>query len=911
LVKDATQKGTEFETQTAALYRSAGYDITQNYSISGSDFDLLCRKEVSPQIVVSIAVECKFKSGREKVGPLDVEKFCNKFKYAKDFGITHGVIVCNNGFTPTAHIAAQNSNISLRSSTELEDDLLGFAAKFVVAQRKYQTSDIFREYFSLEGMSHEQGDVADIEGIMLRPSNGGDLSPRRIFLLGDFGAGKTTLVNRANYNLQAQYLRDRQQKVPIVFRLNRLLVENDLRRFIENQLRSELGLDLSYETFLSLMNGGKITLFLDGLDEIESHADEEAKIFNIARLSPLFNSNCDLIITSRPTMFKSKNEMLGFFSYIERHETISSIFDNADLARVDVQSAMQKLRVIVGKSAGETLEADRLANSQVITINPLSKPTVITVLKSKTAILEKSQSMPIDDIIRELFNIYDLSDLMSRPFLLFMVIDVLRIHKIKQIVDQKTTSSAMLYSIYIESYLKRDWEKGRGRQFLTPLERRTFSQCMALSMLYKAGRLSVTLSEILPVLTRVMNERMDLDRRKELETNIQSLTSDILLCAFLRISGEEMFEFVHKSFMEYFSAEYIASVLVQSKENQIISELGYDLNQEILQFIGGLSTAFPRLNNQLISQLAFTLPSGPNVYRKNLAASLLYSNRDSNIELFNVSINSCNFRRKVISRSSFTRVQFQNCGFTEVTISDLQGSDLEFQDCKFLSAKLRDISAHFTFSMTSCERVALTNLQDNSWENVGFSDANIENCKIRLGAGVTVHQSIISDTTISLVNGNTLKNSIGESRIVNSEMVQSRDAVSLGEEIVLLKNPQIELSRCELQAVMFTYPVLHLDLWSLENMDSSSGVFLTSVSELSKEARNSAVLKPASANVNFALSPFFRLYSERGNRLLIVNLDSDESTQMLQRLIEYAETTDPVVVVRTLIDNKDWLPHKR
>jgi hypothetical protein len=97
-------KGTEFETQVAALYRSAGYDIKQNYSISGTDFDLLCEKEVAPHIKVSIVVECKFKSGRGKVGPLDVEKLSNKFKYAKDFGITHAVIICNNGFTTAAHI---------------------------------------------------------------------------------------------------------------------------------------------------------------------------------------------------------------------------------------------------------------------------------------------------------------------------------------------------------------------------------------------------------------------------------------------------------------------------------------------------------------------------------------------------------------------------------------------------------------------------------------------------------------------------------------------------------------------------------------------------------------------------------------------------------------------------------------
>src|ERR1700730_9949366 len=98
MTNGSDEKGAEFEAQVAALYRSAGYDTTQNYSISGTDFDLLCEKEVAPLIKISIVVECKFKTGKGKVGPLDVEKLSNKFRFAKDFGITHAVLVCNNGF---------------------------------------------------------------------------------------------------------------------------------------------------------------------------------------------------------------------------------------------------------------------------------------------------------------------------------------------------------------------------------------------------------------------------------------------------------------------------------------------------------------------------------------------------------------------------------------------------------------------------------------------------------------------------------------------------------------------------------------------------------------------------------------------------------------------------------------------
>jgi hypothetical protein len=211
----------------------------------------LCKKEISPHIEILIVVECKFKSGDKKVGPLDVEKLSNKFRHAKDFGITHAVIVCNNGFTPVAHVAAKPSNITLRSLTELEDDLLGFAAKFVIAQRKYQSSDIFREYFSLAGQADDGSAISDIEEFVFEALADHHSSSRRFFFMGDFGAGKTTLVDRVNYRLQERYLKNRFSKIPFVFRLNRLLVENDLRRYIENQLKSELGLDLAYETFLT------------------------------------------------------------------------------------------------------------------------------------------------------------------------------------------------------------------------------------------------------------------------------------------------------------------------------------------------------------------------------------------------------------------------------------------------------------------------------------------------------------------------------------------------------------------------------------------------------------------------------------------------------------------------------------
>jgi hypothetical protein len=55
-------------------------------------------------------------------------------------------------------------------------------------------------------------------------------------------------------------------------------------------------------------------------------------------------------------------------------------------------------------------------------------------------------------------------------------------------------------------------------------------------------------------------------------------------------------------------------------------------------------------------------------------------------------------------------------------------------------------------------------------------------------------------------------------------------------------------------------------------------------------------------------APFFRIYVEQGNKILIVNLDSDESTQVLRKFIEFAGTTDPIAVVKALEAHKDWKP---
>jgi Pentapeptide repeats (9 copies) len=482
---------------------------------------------------------------------------------------------------------------------------------------------------------------------------------------------------------------------------------------------------------------------------------------------------------------------------------------------------------------------------------------VISVIRSKTALLEGAQSMPIKKIIDELFSIYDLSDLMSRPFLLFMVIDVLKVHKLEEMIDQKTISPAILYSIYIESYLKRDWDKGKGRQFLTPLERRTFAQCMALSMLYKSGRLSVTLSEISPVLKRVMNEKMTPQRRGELETNIQSIVSDVLLCAFLRLTGEDMFEFVHKSFMEYFAAEFIAETLVSHKENEIVNELSYELNQEILQFIGGLSTAFGQLKARLVSQLEFSLPLGPNTYRKNVAGALLYSNKENSFNIESVYLDGFNFRRKRIKDSRLMNVRFQNCIFTETQFSASSIDGVEFVECNMIASNCERLRGELVLRNTLLEHTSLSSMPMVILNHSRLSASRMVRSALNMVDKASIELSDLDSSTIILNNRMSMKNAIIDSKVTKTS-ITNIGCVKLGDEINILKNPQLKINNTRLHDVRFLYPIIDVDLFSLDEMRDSTGIFMTSGFEL-KGARNAVAFQAANANVNSRLSPFLAL----------------------------------------------------
>src|SRR3546814_16233224 len=106
---------------------------------SGQEFDIIATKDEIGKLKSRIAIECKFRKAGT-VGNQDVFDFLNAFRACADsYGLTHGMIVSNSGFSRHAQVAAEkHGNISLMSAAALEHEMLVASKHLQEAKHTYR-----------------------------------------------------------------------------------------------------------------------------------------------------------------------------------------------------------------------------------------------------------------------------------------------------------------------------------------------------------------------------------------------------------------------------------------------------------------------------------------------------------------------------------------------------------------------------------------------------------------------------------------------------------------------------------------------------------------------------------------------------------------------------------------------------
>jgi hypothetical protein len=682
-MKDSTvQLGRAFENEIRSLLVLAGYRVECNVTIYGQEIDIVASKEDPLARSLNVAIECKFLTDTNRsVSNQDVFNFITAYDaLSRKARFTHGLIVTNARFSQHALRAAEShEKISLRTQTELQDELFGIGAILRLWRERYNQRGISHAYLALEARDlQQQKSTKDIVGEICHRCVA---SPTRLFIvLGDFGRGKTTICERLVYEFANSYLQNGTGLFPVLLQLRYLRDAHTLNAFVLNEIEARLNAKISIDVFWQLHRDNRLILLLDGFDEIASHATEVERTQNILRLLPLLDSRNPTVLTSRPSHFRSLSEL---------DAVLSSAFDDAawrgapevkQSRRRDVYATDLRKRhaqLMKNRFIEEWKRRPFEEPGQIFELQPLSRDQVIQYLEKHADEIDNVYGVTPAELYKKISGVYDLSDLIRTPLLLDMILVVLLEEPIEIEDPNLTIGPAALYKNYVEMQLHRDWSKGPGRQFLTREERLMFARSMALIMLHKSA-LDVRYDEI--VTCAKENGMLSKSFRKSLfDGQLEAVCADIQVCAFLTLKGTDLFEFVHKSFMEYFLADLIREQIALREDVPLLHE---DLNAEVLYFLGSMclfDRALPvELRHQMIN---FGARSGVR-YRSNLIAAQLYAKDHLEEEVFaRAELKRLKLRDKKLSHCQFHAFRFDYCTFDTFEFAWCRLNDLEFLRC--------------------------------------------------------------------------------------------------------------------------------------------------------------------------------------------------------------------------------------
>lgn len=342
-------------------------------------------------------------------------------------------------------------------------------------------------------------DVAGLIGTLISSRiQGEDL----ILLAGGPGSGKSTLCRFLSAELAAN-----EDVHPVFLRLRRLQESQDVRGFIETQLQA-LGL---IDRVADLSSVPNLVLILDGFDELVMASRTKLREFFNALQEDLSTGplrHAKAIVSGRDTLFPN-----GQGLPTGAHVISLQPFDRSRIAAWGEKWREQHSRDTAKSFYPENRVGKDRSHNQ--------KPS------------------PLEHLV-------------SWPLTLHLVA---RAH-ISGSIDLKPDNAeqvekAVLYrSIVADTALRQDEQTG-GRGRLNPQQMRKFVQAIAWEM-YSTGREALDVSEGLPILRSILPEAT--------EENLSELAEVTIVNQPELTKGEETgFEFVHKSFSEYFAAEMICT----------------------------------------------------------------------------------------------------------------------------------------------------------------------------------------------------------------------------------------------------------------------------------------------------------------------------------------------------------------
>lgn len=512
-----------FENKVAELFRFAGFNVETDILLHGGQTDIVVTENAGLS-KTKILIECKYTEDNSSVSVNEVENFVARTIGLRNQGnIDRGYLITNGNFTRFGKDNAKNHPyVSLFTINELYRKMFDFEYYLRnVVSRNVQLGHpfidpTFKNYPSFEFTREKAQNLIEHLCNWIECK---DTTIEKICILGDYGAGKTTLSNRLADILASKYLNGETDAViPIVFPLHKYNKSFDIKAMITDFMVNDCMIsNFRYETFLGLMDLGIFLIIFDGFDEMARNVDFEVRYATIHEIGKVSKLGSKVILTGRQSYFPSEQEL---------DEVLNTANSTDDI----YETAKNALSEIV--------------NYDLLEIQPFTKKQIRSYLEA--VITDKTQ---IDKIWGIIDSTYELLEIASRPVLLDMIVKTLP--EIIKFSDKSTIRPAKLYEIYTDRWITREEQKGEFRRIINRGTKIDFVENLAF-YLFNEDRISISRDEIIDLI------KMNLEVKDT--KDIEYFDHDIRTCSFLCRENSE-YRFIHLTFYEYFLARRIIHIL--------------------------------------------------------------------------------------------------------------------------------------------------------------------------------------------------------------------------------------------------------------------------------------------------------------------------------------------------------------
>lgn len=681
----AAQVGSAFEGRVAAYYEALGFKIDRNVQLGQHQIDLLVTKYIAGASVLSYIVEAKFRT-KGSVGIQEMTDFINVARDLIAEGeVSGGVMITNTSFSKNAGGKVLGSKtVKFLTISQLETELFATSDSLLRTCADYERKKIRDEYIPLSGIRRPDPAttipdvVAFLKGWLAK--NGG-----LVTLSGDFGSGKTTVMDRLFYELAQARIETSRGRYPIQLRLRSLLSHGTVWSFVSNSLRDNQYINPDKSTFESLLAAGGLIFLLDGFDEIHTGATSVERAHYLKRLLPILSSPCPCILSTRPTYFLHFKEMNSVF---QRLLEPKAKFDRLESAPIDLEWLLGRLNI----SSPETLPEKNLASA--IQLNALSEEDILAYLTKFKDGIKKATGGDERTLLGFLHKIYDISDLLRRPLLLNMIVVTIVEGKLDITRTKSTIGPSTLYDLYTQMCAKRDASKRGGFRnlapVLTPAERLAGCRALAMAMLHK-GAIELRASEIQEVVAGIRVSRKPVIENMALSELRERVLTDIRLCSFLSFSDDDTLRFGHKSFFEFFVAQQFL-LDVSSRLETITGFARFKVTKEMVGFLGSYARDLPEFARHVTSAFHNRGGDGAEIdamfYRIAIASGTLLETiplrgkKVFDVELRRAAVNNASFDSVILSRVEFDGIKATDWKLRKVTFIDSVLEETQFRDSK-------------------------------------------------------------------------------------------------------------------------------------------------------------------------------------------------------------------------------------